>query len=60
MSSYEISILKKTPGSKSELWKMAFKEYNQDPENKIHLNMACTPCWFKVLKYHMKKNNMSA
>jgi hypothetical protein len=54
ISGEEMELMKKSFGRPTELWKKAFKEYNDDTTN-LSLSMYCRSCWFKVLKYHEKR-----
>lgn len=40
----------------NDYWIRAFKQYNEDPENKT-LGMGCVPCYLKVYRYHKDKTN---
>lgn len=57
MTIEEISRLKKTFRTPTELWKRAFIEYNefQIKTGGHGLSMNCASCWFKVLKFHEEK-----
>lgn len=59
INSYELLALKKSFGSPTELWKSAFKEFNdnQTLKGERTLSMNCRSCWFKVYKYHESKLN---
>jgi len=41
------------------LWKQAFQEYNEAPENKSRpLGMGCRPCYAKVYYFLLKKETV--
>jgi hypothetical protein len=59
---YEFAILRKgiLRMQRTELWKDAFKEYNEEAilRGDRPLSMECRSCWIKVLEWHKKKLNI--
>lgn len=55
INEYELHAMKKSFKQPNEIWKAAFKQYNEShaPERPLTLN--CAPCYFKVFKWHKER-----
>lgn len=62
INNYEWYALRQTVSmmQKNELWKSAFKEYNDEAKlnGEKELNMNCRPCFYTVLMWHKKRLNI--
>lgn len=52
---YELHAMQKSFKQPNEIWKAAFKEYNEAHPYERPLTLNCVPCYFKVYKWHKNR-----